>query len=193
VRKLNRSHNYEYLVHRGHAKRRGIDFLLSYEEWFQIWQESGHLHERGYRKGQYCMARFGDVGPYVVGNVHIILHADNSREGHTEENANKRIAATKEANARRVYKKFKLTEEQKAKISKGLKGKRKSAEHIRKHAESLRGFKHSEETKKKMSISKVGHGGYERTKEQKLCQSENMKERWRTGVYDSLRKKVEIK
>lgn len=64
------------------AKERNIDFLLTYEEWLEIWQDSGHLHERGVRKGQYVMARFGDVGPYSVCNVKIITADDNRREGH---------------------------------------------------------------------------------------------------------------
>lgn len=65
------------------SKLRGIDFLLTFEEWLQIWQDSGHLNERGRKKGQYCMARYGDVGPYSVENVKIILHANNVKEGLT--------------------------------------------------------------------------------------------------------------
>ena len=70
-----------FLYQRSEAKRRGILFLLTFEEWLSFWQESGHLHERGRRRGQYCMARFGDIGPYVLGNVKIIQHSDNVIEG----------------------------------------------------------------------------------------------------------------
>jgi hypothetical protein len=62
------------------AKRRNIPFLLTYEQWLRIWQQSGHLHERGCKRGQYVMARFGDTGPYSVDNVKIILVGDNHAE-----------------------------------------------------------------------------------------------------------------
>jgi hypothetical protein len=91
------------------AKDRGIEFLLSFEEWLNIWQDSGHLHERGKKKGQYVMARFGDKGPYAVGNVKIITFADNTREAclgvpHSEEHRNKQIESLKKswAEGRRV-------------------------------------------------------------------------------------------
>jgi predicted DNA-binding transcriptional regulator AlpA len=59
------------------AQKRDIPFQLSFEEWFQIWQDSGHWQERGCHKGQYVMHRFGDTGPYALGNVTIIRHEDN--------------------------------------------------------------------------------------------------------------------
>lgn len=60
-----------YRDHRGHAKSRGIEFLLTFSEWLTIWEASGKLAERGRTSGKYCMARFGDKGPYAVGNVEI--------------------------------------------------------------------------------------------------------------------------
>jgi hypothetical protein len=53
------------------AKTRGIPFLLTFEEWWQIWQDSGHWEERGNLSGQYVMCRNADQGPYAVGNVRI--------------------------------------------------------------------------------------------------------------------------
>src|SRR5271166_864118 len=44
-----------YAVQKGDAKRRGIPFLLSFEQWLCIWTESGHLDESGSFAGQYCM------------------------------------------------------------------------------------------------------------------------------------------
>jgi hypothetical protein len=68
IRKLRTAYN----VQRNDAKKRGIEFLLTFSEWLDIWVSSGHLHERGRKKGQYCMARKGpDIGPYAVGNVRI--------------------------------------------------------------------------------------------------------------------------
>src|SRR5580765_8503076 len=53
------------------AKKRGIPFLLTFDEWWLIWQSSQKWEQRGRRKGQYVMARFKDLGPYTVGNVRI--------------------------------------------------------------------------------------------------------------------------
>ena len=62
------------------AKYRGIGWELEYWEWLQIWQDSGHLHDRGTKKGQWVMARNGDKGPYAANNVRIVLAETNNRE-----------------------------------------------------------------------------------------------------------------
>lgn len=62
------------------AASRGIGWTLSYAEWRAIWDASGKLAERGRGKGKYCMSRIKDDGPYSIGNVHIQLCVDNSRE-----------------------------------------------------------------------------------------------------------------
>ncbi len=64
-------------IARNDSKRRGISFDLTFEQWLEIWESSGHLHERGRRRDQYQMARTGDVGPYAVGNVSIITCREN--------------------------------------------------------------------------------------------------------------------
>lgn len=69
-----------FKMQRARARERGIGFRLSFKRWLDIWETSGHLHERGRRKGQYCMSRIGDKGPYAVGNVQIILHTANLRQ-----------------------------------------------------------------------------------------------------------------
>lgn len=63
-----------------HARQRGVEWLLTFEQWFAIWTESGHWHERGRTRGCYVMGRHGDVGPYAVGNVSIITTEQNVRE-----------------------------------------------------------------------------------------------------------------
>ena len=70
-----------YNTHEKDAKERGISFELSIDDWLEIWIKSGHFFDRGHKKGQYCMARFGDKGPYAVNNVKIILHSENVVEG----------------------------------------------------------------------------------------------------------------
>lgn len=70
-----------YIAQKAAAKQRGIPFLLTFAEWQQIWSASGRLGDRGCERGQYCMARFGDQGGYEVGNVEIILTANNTTQG----------------------------------------------------------------------------------------------------------------
>jgi len=62
------------------AKQRGIPWELTFGSWLEIWKQSGHLHERGRERGEYQMARPGDVGPYASSNVRIIPMESNSRE-----------------------------------------------------------------------------------------------------------------
>jgi len=62
------------------AKARNIPFLFTFEEWLQIWLDSGHYHERGIGKDKYCMSRYNDTGPYSVNNVFIQTISKNSRD-----------------------------------------------------------------------------------------------------------------
>ena len=55
--------------------------MLTYEEWVSIWEQSGKLQLRGKGRGLYCMARYGDKGPYSLENVFITLNECNLREG----------------------------------------------------------------------------------------------------------------
>jgi hypothetical protein len=65
---------------RAQAKWRGIPWQLEYWEWLQIWDDSGRFQERGTGRGQWVMARFGDVGPYASGNVRITRAETNNAE-----------------------------------------------------------------------------------------------------------------
>jgi hypothetical protein len=50
--------------------KRKIEWKLTLPEWWAIWRDSGHWHERGIGRG-YMMCRIGDKGAYEVGNVFI--------------------------------------------------------------------------------------------------------------------------
>jgi hypothetical protein len=76
-----------YRLQKRQAGYRGIAWELEYWEWLQIWQDSGHLHERGTRKGEWCMSRPGDKGPYAAHNVRIVHCETND-----EENARAQVA-----------------------------------------------------------------------------------------------------
>ena len=83
---------------KGRKDRNGqdIEFRLTFEEWLKIWVDSGHLHERGCKHGQYVMARFNDVGHYEVGNVFIQLAKENVREAHEAKTGKRRGTPTRE-------------------------------------------------------------------------------------------------
>lgn len=70
----------KYSRHKANASRRGVPFSLTFEEWWGIWQKSGKWSRRGPRKGQYVMARFGDLGAYELGNVRIAKSESNTAE-----------------------------------------------------------------------------------------------------------------
>lgn len=59
---------------------REIEFLLTFEEWLKIWMDSGHLQDSGRGKEKFCMARYGDKGSYIVGNVRICTNRENQDE-----------------------------------------------------------------------------------------------------------------
>ena len=66
-----------YRDQKSSAKERDIPFLLDFVEWLVIWDMSGKLDDRGRLKGQYVMARKGDIGPYAWWNVDIIQCGEN--------------------------------------------------------------------------------------------------------------------
>jgi hypothetical protein len=64
--------------HRSNAKRRGIGFFLTFDQWWTIWKKSGMYEHRG--RGGFVMARFDDDGAYEVDNVEIISASENFRQ-----------------------------------------------------------------------------------------------------------------
>ena len=63
----------KFWAQRQSARNRKITWNLTFDEWWDIWQQSGHWNNRGVHKGQYCMSRIGDVGSYEIGNVFILM------------------------------------------------------------------------------------------------------------------------
>src|SRR6266446_3506192 len=75
-----------FYAQRQRAKQRGVVWELTFEDWIQVWIDSGHLDERGKGRGKYCMARFSDSGPYKIGNIKIIPYGQNiSEQQYSEE------------------------------------------------------------------------------------------------------------
>jgi hypothetical protein len=51
-----------------------IRMLLTFDEWWTIWEDSGRWPERGTKLGQYFMMRKDYLGSYELGNVSIAAH-----------------------------------------------------------------------------------------------------------------------
>jgi len=68
----------KYTVQRAQAKSRGIEFTLTFEEWWSLWEP--HWTDRGTAPGQYCMTRNNDAGGYVFGNVAVKQVGSNLSE-----------------------------------------------------------------------------------------------------------------
>lgn len=62
------------------ARRRGIGFVMSFAEWWEIWEP--RFSDR--RQGGAVMCRTADRGPYAVGNVRIDTHVNNLKEAQRE-------------------------------------------------------------------------------------------------------------
>jgi len=86
-----------YHQHKGKALYRGIEFLLTFDEWWDIWQASGKWEQRGRRRDQYVMARYKDTGAYEPSNVKICLVGENVGESNQgmDYPAERRAAVTK--------------------------------------------------------------------------------------------------
>lgn len=81
MRRYRASPKGKYVVHKKNAKRRGVVFLLTFDQWWDIWRSSGYWDLRGCKPGQYVMCRLGDEGAYEVGNVYIGAFYTNFLDG----------------------------------------------------------------------------------------------------------------
>ena len=73
-----REQRQKYDSHKRSAANRGVEFLLTFDEWWEIWEP--HYENMGVGKGKMCMCRTLDAGPYAVGNVRIDYNVSNGHE-----------------------------------------------------------------------------------------------------------------
>ena len=146
--------------HKKGAARGHIPFLLTFEEWLKIWVDSGHMHERGCRKGEYVMARFGDKGPYAIGNVKIITCNENCSDANrgrkrSDETCQK-ISAVRKGKPTRTG--AVLSSKTKRKISKTKKG---NSPRLIGELNGMWGKSHTKEARLKMRIARAKQLGKE--------------------------------
>lgn len=67
---------HKYVQHKSRAKKRGIEFKLTFEQWRDIWGDK--LDQIGVRAWQLGMCRINDSGAYEVGNVYLGTPARNA-------------------------------------------------------------------------------------------------------------------
>lgn len=67
-----------FVANRKNAAQRGIEFKLSFDEWWALW--ALHYHERGTARDDYCLCRYLDMGCYEIGNVRVDRTVSNHQE-----------------------------------------------------------------------------------------------------------------
>jgi hypothetical protein len=67
-----------YNAHAAGAAKRGVEFLLTFPEWWDLWRN--YYDRRGNKANNLVMCRNGDSGPYAVGNVRIGTVTENGRD-----------------------------------------------------------------------------------------------------------------
>lgn len=67
-----------FVCQKNNAKKRGIDFKLSFVEWWGLWRDK--YQHRGRAEGEYVMCRNNDNGHYEIGNVRIDTSTNNALE-----------------------------------------------------------------------------------------------------------------
>lgn len=82
-----------FLQQKRNAIKRGIEWHMTFPEWWRVWRESGKWELRGRGTG-YCMAREGDSGPYAPGNVYICTVGQNFSDSYLIHPWHERFANT---------------------------------------------------------------------------------------------------
>ena len=67
---------------RYHANERNIPFNLSFEDYLSLIIEADITEsDIGWGASKYCLGRYGDDGPYQIGNCRFITNRENGIEG----------------------------------------------------------------------------------------------------------------
>ena len=78
VKLYNASPKGRYQAHKLNSRMRGIEFSLTFDEWWSLW--AGKWELRGKGGGKYHMCRNGDAGGYTLGNVYVATSEQNHND-----------------------------------------------------------------------------------------------------------------
>ena len=137
-----------YKQQQSRAVTRKIEWHFTFETWLKKWIDSGKLLQRGRKKDEYCMARFGDTGPYSEANTEIITNGQNHSDFHKYNPIEPKPKPVRIPKKKGRKPGFTISDETKAKMS-----------------AAKQGCKHSAKTKAKMSKSQIGKHDYNHTPE----------------------------
>ena len=62
----------DYGTEQGRAWKAGQDWLLSYEEWYALWEQSGLVQHRGPGIKHHRLSRLDHYGAWELGNVEVV-------------------------------------------------------------------------------------------------------------------------
>ena len=76
----------KYHSHKYNAKKRNIEFELTFDQWNQWWITHGVdkslPNMSGNTKDNLCMCRYNDAGPYSLDNIYCDTNINNSKSMH---------------------------------------------------------------------------------------------------------------
>lgn len=75
-----KEHFTKFKAQKAMAKHRDVEWLLSFDEWMNWWNLTGHYEERGRKANEFVMSRFNDVGPYSLSNIFCQTRIENTIE-----------------------------------------------------------------------------------------------------------------
>lgn len=78
--KYNQTPKGKFAISKRRAKQRGIEWQLTFDEWWNLWQSSGKWDQRGRGRGKYLLCRTNDCGAYTVLNVRVDTWENNMDE-----------------------------------------------------------------------------------------------------------------
>jgi hypothetical protein len=78
IRAYNRTPRGRYAQHRANAKNRGVEWQLTFEDWWAVWEP--HWDQRGPHANGAIMCRIQEPGPYSPDNVRIGTKSQNTQQ-----------------------------------------------------------------------------------------------------------------
>ena len=94
----------KWLCKKNNAKLEGVDFYLTFDEYWKLKDEANlKTEDLGFSGKGYVLARYNDKGPYKYGNCRFITQSQNAKEKRVTEKSRKASSLNmKKLNAKRT-------------------------------------------------------------------------------------------